>query len=417
MSNVESVNDIIVNKLFIRRKWVMPEREVFTNPINLDDSSDFSRENIESLGARVKITDQIDELDLFCYVKCSSEDNDFVKKCRGVIFNKNKLVLRSFPYTPEFSDINVNNIREILGDNFENCSFYDSHEGALLRVFNFEGKWYTSTHRKLDASKSKWASRHSFGDYFRNALEHEVTINKEFQDSLPEGDLSIIDKFYSTLDINKQYMFLVLNTRDNRIVCEPQYGSKLYHVGTFVDGVCTLEKNTLLSYPKKHTFSNMDELLEYVKNCDIKKIQGVVAFTSTNKQIKILNKEYQNMFNVRGNEPSIKFRYLQIRKDARLVDMIKMLYPEFVDSFAEYESCISTICKNIYKAYVQRFIKKVFTTVSPEEFQVIKDCHTWHISNRTENRVNINKIIELVDKQKPTLLNHMIRKLQAEKTS
>ena len=299
MSNTETDN-IIVNKTK-KYKWAPPDVQLINEPIGFDDSSDVSRSNVESLGGRVKLVDQLDGLDLFCYVKCSNDDNAFLKKCRGVAFNGDKLVLSSFPFTPEFSDTDVDSIREMLGENFENCSFYDSYEGALIRVFNFSGKWYTSTHRKLNASNSKWASRQSFGLCFSNALEHEITINQEFKDSLPAGELSVVDKFYSTLDVSKQYMFLVLNNRENRIVCDPQEGSKLYHVGTFVDGVCSLDKNTLLSYPKKHTFSNIDELLDYVRSCDIKKIQGVVAFTSTNKQFKIVNKTYQDMFCIRGN--------------------------------------------------------------------------------------------------------------------
>lgn len=412
MSNTETDN-IIVNKTK-KYKWAPPDVQLINEPIGFDDSSDVSRSNVESLGGRVKLVDQLDGLDLFCYVKCSNDDNAFLKKCRGVAFNGDKLVLSSFPFTPEFSDTDVDSIREMLGENFENCSFYDSYEGALIRVFNFSGKWYTSTHRKLNASNSKWASRQSFGLCFSNALEHEITINQEFKDSLPAGELSVVDKFYSTLDVSKQYMFLVLNNRENRIVCDPQEGSKLYHVGTFVDGVCSLDKNTLLSYPKKHTFSNIDELLDYVRSCDIKKIQGVVAFTSTNKQFKIVNKTYQDMFCIRGNEPSVKFRYLQVRRDNKQTEMLSLLYPEFSPVFLEYENSISSISKNIYKAYVNRFIKKAYTSVSHEEFQVMKACHTWHISNRTDNRISLGKILEILNNQTPTALNHMIRRYHIE---
>ena len=94
--------------------------------------------------------------------------------------------------------------------------------------------------------------------------------------------------------------------------------------------------------------------------------------------------------------------------------MLSLLYPEFSPVFLEYENSISSISKNIYKAYVNRFIKKAYTSVSHEEFQVMKACHTWHISNRTDNRISLGKILEILNNQTPTALNHMIRRYHIE---
>ena len=48
--------------------------------------------------------------------------------------------------------------------NFENFSFFNSYEGTLIRMFNFDDKWYVTTHRKLDAFRSKWAGKTSYGN-------------------------------------------------------------------------------------------------------------------------------------------------------------------------------------------------------------------------------------------------------------
>ena len=69
-------------------------------------------QNVLNLNNKIKLTDKDSNgLELFCYSNCNDEDNEFVKKCRGVVFNNNELVMQSFPYTYEY---NVYNDHEIV---------------------------------------------------------------------------------------------------------------------------------------------------------------------------------------------------------------------------------------------------------------------------------------------------------------
>jgi hypothetical protein len=154
-----------------------------------------------------------------------------------------------------------------------------------------------------------------------------------------------------------------------------------------------------------------------MKNVYYTETQGVIAFDiSNNRQVKVVHKDYQTLFNARGNEPSIKFRYLQVRQ-TKVQDMLFHLYPEMANVFDDYEKCLYNISNNIYKAYVDRFIKKQYVTVDKEEFNVIKECHSWHLSDRTCNRVNINKIVDVLNKQSPTSLNRMIHRFKLVQNS
>ena len=54
----------------------------------------------------------------------------------------------------------------------------------------------------------------------------------------------------------------------------------------------------------------------------------------------ILSPAYQEFFHVRGNEPSIKFRYLQVRMNKSQCDMLSYLYPKYTESFGEYENIL-----------------------------------------------------------------------------
>ena len=394
------------------------------NPTNDDEpniASDvecaFTRDNIDALGSNVRIADKCDEsgLELLCYVKCTSEDNDLLRRSRGVVFHGKQIVMHGFPYTVELSHNDNAQIEEIIGPALENSRFYDSHEGALIRAFFFGNKWHLSTHRRLSAFKSKWSGLESFGTCYKRSLATEVKNNKSLRESIPEGSEGLLERFLSTLDQNKQYMFLVKHTEANRIVCAAPEEPTLYHVGTFVDGVLSLDEDINIPYPKEHHFRTLDELIQYATDIDIRQLQGIICFAPNNKQYKIVHSDYQDLFRARGNEASIKFRYLQVRMDRKLTEMIYHLYPSWEKRLDDIENTIYSIAREIYNAYVQRFIKKRFVTVPPQEFGVIKECHKWHEEDRTSNRISIEKVIEILNQQTPTALNRMIRRFRNEK--
>lgn len=380
------------------------------------DNLVFNRTNIESLGNQINLVDSDEEnkLDMFCYLKCNEGDSDLLKQCRGVVFTGNDIVMKAFPYTTEFGHTKLEEINKHLGK-FSDWTFYDAHEGALVRMFHFGGKWYVSTHRKLNAFRSKWASRESFGTSFKNALSSEEESNPAFKSVLPAGD-NILERFQATLDISKQYMFLIRNTTDNRIVCSAPDRATVYHVGTFVEGQLVFNVDVKIPVPKEHKFLNIDELLAHTEKISYKDLQGIIGFTSDNRQVKIVHNDYQDLFHARGNEPSIKFRYLQIRMNRRLVNMLYHLYPDMVKTFDEYENTLYDIARNIYRSYVERFIKKRYVTVPREEFSVIRDCHSWHLTDRQNNRISLDMVMNMLNQQSPTNLNHMIRRLKLEQT-
>ena len=378
--------------------------------------SEFTRKTIEKLGNRVRLTDSSpDGLELFCYVKCNSADDPILQQCRGVVFHDEEIIMKAFPYTIEYNHNDFVQIEENITTIFDECSFYDAHEGSLIRIFYFNNKWIISTHRKLNAFKSKWASKESFGTCFKRALEVEVQNNKELSDILPTNDNSLLERFQETLDKTKQYMFLVRHTNENRIVCAAPSVPTLYHVGTFVDGELVMTEDCKIPYPKKHYFKDVNDLLSYVNTIDISKLQGIICFTPNNKQIKINHCDYNDLFKARGNEPSIKFRYLQVRMNRKIVDMLYHLYADMSETFDDIENNIYDITKSIYNAYVQRFIKKRFVTVPTEEFAVVRECHSWHEEDRVVNRITLDKVMEVFNKQSPTAINRMLRRHKLEK--
>lgn len=377
----------------------------------------FSKENIKA-NPNIRLTDFDEDtgLELYCYNQCGNSDSAFLKSCRGIVFDREKLIMKAFPYTDEYSHTKINELQELL-KNFQSFSFYKSYEGTLLRLFYFSGKWFLTTHRKLNAFKSRWSGQYSFGCLFSRALEHEYAINENFKNTLGETGDTMLEKFYSSLDKELQYMFLVRNTSDNRIVClQPSdVDTKLFSIGYFKDGIFHMNSINNLKTPEKIKLNNLSELEDYFKNeVNPTEFQGLVALDGNNFKIKIVHNDYEKLFNIRGNEPSIKFRYLQLRMDKEKVNQLNQLYPEMIPVFESYEKSLFEIAKTIHKAYIQRFIKKNFITVPKEEFLVIGECHSWHISNREQNRISVEKVIAVLNRQPPININAMIRRFIGE---
>ena len=308
---------------------------------------------------------------------------------------------------------NYDELSKIINeDNINDFKFFDSHEGTLVRMFFYNNKWYVTTHRKLDAYKSKWASRESFGEQFQKCINYELENNEKLKELVSEyNDLENMEKFKKILNEEKQYMFLLLNTETNRIVCQPLEYPKMFHVGTMTKDSENInyEDEFCIEKPRKHSFENINDLLDYCSKVDISKIQGVICFKG-NMTYKILNEFYDDFFKVRGNEPSIKFRYLQIRNDIESANKLRYLYYDYNRQFDIYEDTLYEIATEIYNAYVDRFIKRQFVTVPSENFRVIKRCHELYKEDRLNNKIKFNTVINILNEQTPTSLNVMIKR-------
>lgn len=361
------------------------------------------REAIEALPNIIRLVDHDEDtnLDLFCYTKCTKDDSDLVKQCRGVVFDGNHLILKAFPFTTDYNHEEV----DFLSDNIKDCTFYDAHEGSLIRVFYYKTKWFTSTHRKLDAFRSKWSSQESFGTTFVQALSHHFGYDEE----------TCLSQFQESLNKDHQYMFLVRNTVSNRIVCQAPDTPTVYHVGTFVNGKLDMNQDIAIPRTKQRKFESLNEMTDYISNINIDHLAGLICFKPDGTHIKIVHTRYQELFNIRGNEPSIKFRYLQVRGNTHQTELLEYLYPESVQSFREYEDYISTIAGEIYQHYVNRYIQKQHVVVPSEEFRVMKECHNFYYLNRDENIMTVEHTLRILNTQPPTALNRMIRHYKVSK--
>jgi hypothetical protein len=403
--------DITFNEKLVLNSFKEENIKLETN--KMTDTLNWNKNVLENQSITLTDSDDTYNLKLYSYTTIDEYTSDEVKECRGVILHNDELIVKTFGYSPEFVDSDKEQISSYLMDNFDNCRFYNSEEGTILRLYYVENKWFLSTHKKLNSFKSKWGNFESFGDLFLNALNFHFTNNQNFRDKMSISDDSSKDKifesFCDTLDKSKIYMFMVTNNQDNRIVCENK-NSMLYHVGTFSEKGFnfTMDEQIGLPYPEELSFKDIDEVLEFVKSIDYKKLQGVFVLLPNNKQMKILNSTYHRLMKLRGNDPSVIRRYLFLKNTpSDLKDYIE-LYPEFSKKFEVVEKTLDKVSSKILNAYIRRFINGEFIEVPQEEYQVIRTCHSWHNENRNTNKIYFGKVKEFLLKQHPLALYKMV---------
>jgi hypothetical protein len=377
------------------------------------------RNQIMAIGSQIRLSDSDPhcELDMYSYNSCSESDPEIIKKSNGIIFNKENIVIDGLPYIRSFKTSD-DDLLPFL-DSLDQFRTFLSHEGILLRIFYFKNKWFVSTNKKLNAFRSKWSSKDSYGNILKNAIDYLYSKeNSDVFNLLKNTDVvNPYKSFLDTLDKDNIYLLLLNNTYENRIVCNSPEFPSVYHVGTFIDKKLNLDHNISLPKLQEKQFESNADLVHFVDEISVQSNPGVYVFDKNNTPYQISKEEYYKLCSIRGNEPSIKFRYLQIRMDREKVDMLYYLYPRFADQFDNYENILYECAKQINYNYIKRFIKKKYITVPREDYQIMKKCHEWHLQDRERNRISLTKIIEVMNDESSTILNRIIRKYKTEKES
>ena len=394
------------------------EKEVDITLKSVDDLQ--SIDLVKSIPSYIKKVDEDGDVSLYSYISCDEEAPDVLKHARGLVYYKEKLAFSSFAYSDEY----------VVGQNDEeiwkrlekfspsDCVVFESHEGFLVRVFYLNEKWYLSTNRKLDASKSRWSSNVSYGETFEKSIESEYARNTQFKNRIDsvssEENDTVLTKFLQTLDKNLCYVFLTLNTEDNRIVCDAPKTPTVYHVGVFKQGSHSVDISVSVDIPYPKQVDVREKLLEFVSQMNIHAHQGVIVYQPDGSQFKIYHPNYKFYYDIRGNEASIRFRYLQLRMNTEQRRALEELYP---GSHAVIDACENTIyliARHLKNLYVQRYIHKQVSTLPSHEFKMISECHKWHRDDRVHNRVSIEKLLDILNNQPPTILNKFIRDFTQE---
>ena len=302
-------------------------------------------------------------------------NNTELMNVRGIIKDTDtqQVIVKTFGFTPEVLADDHEKLNQWIAPLVRGAQtkFYKSYEGTLLRVWWWKDKWFLSTHRKLDASKSRWGSNKSYGELFNRALVASVC----------EGGF---DEFVKLLDTNKIYVLLLRSYKENRKVCDGADQPTLYGIGAFFrdqNFAFTQDiSETKCATPEQIHIESADMLVETVYNMNPKECQGIVIMNPDGSSGKIVSLAYNLLDQLRGNVPNVLHRYVQIRWDTVKQQLFRELYPEHIAKFDEWEASMNHIVSNVLRKYIERYVNHRTAILPPEQYDLMRQLQTYYIN-------------------------------------
>jgi hypothetical protein len=334
--------------------------------------------------------------------------------CRSVIINNNNKVVSFAPPKSIPSDEFIKKYNEqsdgIVAEQFI--------EGTMINVFwddsiGLTGGWEIATRNTVGATSSfyKGPRAKTFRDMF---LEAAKEANLKFDNLI---------KYIC-------YSF-VLQHPENRIVV-PFKKPQLYLVGTYriinepdsvyVDVFDYKKANENLPFrivgadiklPETYTFDTYAELIEKYgsMNTSYDVVGVVIHNTKTGERTKIRNPVYEQVRNLRGNQPKLQYQYLCLRKEGKVGDFLKF-YPENKKDFSSFRDQIHLFTDTLFTNYVSCYIKKEKPL---KEFSDQFRTHMFNIHQKYLNELREKKhfitntvVIKYVNELHPSLLMYCL---------
>ena len=304
--------------------------------------------------------------------------------CRSIIVNSSNKVVGFAPPKSISSEDFISSYSEkdtdIVAEEFV--------EGTMINVFwddsiGVTGGWEIATRNTVGATSSfyKGPRAKTFRDMF---LEAAKEANLQF------------DNLIKTIC----YSF-VLQHPENRIVV-PFKKPQLYLVGTYriineensvyVNVFDYKKANENLPFrlvgadiklPETYTFDTYAELIEKYGSMNTSyDIVGVVLYNKvTGERAKIRNPVYEQVRNLRGNQPKLQYQYLSLRNQGNVRDFLKF-YPENKKEFSGFRDQVHLFTDTLFANYVSCYIKK------QRPLKEFSDQYRTHMFNIHQKFVN-----------------------------
>lgn len=361
----------------------------------------------------VRVLDTKGSLKLLHYISTwvSTDDHSIneeimrdIGHVRGIVVDTeaNRIVCRSLPYTPELVATNASRRDALLPADLANSAIYTACEGTVLRLFHSGDEWHLSTHRKIDANNSYWSGP-TFGVMFEELRKFQL----------------------ADLDTRYCYVFLMSHT-ENRLVYRinesqlmliAMYDTETqryleYNKDYGVGHPATLNPDgvvypTTLQLTDKTAKGLADFIAELSLESGSYNKVGAIVFPSLTDPhpVKIVSDRYYSVRNARGNDPSLRTRYIQLRGTADCGLMINWFTePGYQEVFDDVEAEVDKLVTRLHGMYINRYVNKDFSQLPKEEFVTLQRCHSWHVEDRSANIVTADKVREVVN----TTPNHYL---------
>lgn len=295
-------------------------------------------------------------------------------------------------------------------------------EGTMINVFwdgsiGVDGGWEISTRNTVGATSSfyKGPRARTFREMFLEAAKE----NGLLLDNLEK------DKCYSfvvqhpenriVVPFKKPQLYLVavysIHNEENSIYVD------VYDAQDFRDIFFAL--GTTVMFPKIYKFDKYSDLIEsYASMNTPYDIMGVVLHNKcTGERAKIRNPVYEQVRNLRGNQPKLQYQYLSLRQSGKVGDFLKF-YPEHKREFSGFRDQVHLFTNTLFGNYISCYIKKEKPLI---EFSEQYRTHMYNIHQKYLNELREQKLFvtntvvqKYVNELHPSLLmyclNYQMRK-------
>lgn len=243
------------------------------------------------------------------------------------------------------------------------CVVEEFVDGTMINLFWSEvaNEWMINTKSNLGANSHFFVVPMAS----QSKSQHTMSFRDMFFEALGEFSLNTLDKSYS-------YSF-VLQHPMNRIVC-PVISPTLYIVGIYHLNGNVVTPIDVYSYkgfknahnvckPRRYEASKYEELCyRFAGRNPLAptpyNIMGIVVYhPQSGHRTKLRNPTYEYVKALRGNNPRLDYRYLELRGSNRVKEYL-MYFPEHSQAFSEYRNKIHTFTTHLYKNYVDCYILK-----------------------------------------------------------
>lgn len=333
--------------------------------------------------------------------------------CRSIIVNsRNKVVGFAPPKSmpcDEFIQKYDETTYKIVAEEFI--------EGTMINVFwdetiGLTGDWEISTRNTVGATSSfyKGIKTKTFREmFFEGAKENNLELN--------------------FLETKYCYSF-VLQHPDNRIVVpfkKPQlYLVAVYSIHNDTDKIIVENYNaqnfqyffnnilnSSIMFPQIYKLEKYSKLIEtYASMNTLYNIVGVVVHNySTGERMKIRNPVYEQVRNLRGNQPKLQYQYICLRKEGKVSEFLEF-YPENKKELSIFRDQIHLFTNTLFTNYVSCYIKKERPLIN---FSDQYKTHMFNIHQKYINELREKKqfvtntvVINYVNGLHPSLLMYCL---------
>jgi len=324
--------------------------------------------------------------------KRSDFSNDALNNCNGIILEAPEfdscvpqLIAYSFPVISDYNNAYEENVK----NNWDKYDVESMIDGAIIRLYYYEGKWCLSTIKKIDANRTSWEGKDSFQTLF-----NEAAANCGL-------DYTVLNKEYC-------YTFVLCHPNNHMIV---SYDTKMiYHVNT-----TQVKEDNIIEYVNHDigikqcnryenlTFEQFNEIInkELDKPITVNQTIGLILTNKeTGAKIKVDTRCYKEARDLKGNVPNIKYRVIRLlleekfNLDSERIIKFCQYYPQYKKDVDHVNERVNKLTTRLFGIYKSNGYEIPMNHNDLMEFHFITELHFKFLE--TNHRSNFNVFNEQV---------------------